>query len=418
MMCHPKGYGLWAALGVLFCVNGLHDAEAAPSGKFVTSKGAKLFLDGREYRAVGVNIPHLHQAYAGTWFHIPEIYGTSEKAKAAVIEALDDAQKSGVAFIRFFANPGYPRDTDLLYARNPQRYWRLMDDLFSECRQRRLKLIPSLQTLLGWYLYCGETAQAVLNPNSKTYRATHQYIREFVTRYRDDPTVLMWELANEGMLAADVDMAGTDLLPAGVYPPGAVVRAKGVREDSLTWEMILRLYREHMAFIKILDPNHPVTSGDAFVRPECASRRETFPDFKYRNDTLREWLSNNLASQPEPLDVFSFHTYGSFELCEPASLWGLSALELLRSQARAVHAARVPLFIGELGQMKPSFREDRAARWSRAAIDLLEKEGVSLAALWVWHFPWQPDLTVSSATHPLLTRRIAAFNRKYAQAQK
>ena len=43
------------------------------------------------------------------------------------------------------------------------------------------------------------------------------------------------------------------------------------------WADYLLLYREHTAFIKSLDPNHLVTSGDAQVRPECTSRRETFP---------------------------------------------------------------------------------------------------------------------------------------------
>jgi hypothetical protein len=224
----------------------------------------------------------------------------------------------------------------------------------------------------------------------------------------------MWELENEGMLGADVDRAGADLLPAAVYPAGAVVRAKGTREDSLTWDMLLRLYREQTAFIKSLDPNHLVTSGDGCVRQECTSRRETFPDFRYRNDTLREWLGNNLASQPEPLDVFSFHDYGNLTSDSSAS-WGLSDLELLRSEVRAVHAAQTPVFIGELGQIKPSFKQDAEAKWARAAIDLLDKEGASLVALWVWHFPWQPDLTISSASEPLLMQRVAAFNRKHAQ---
>ena len=130
--------------------------------------------------------------------------------------------------------------------------------------------------------------------------------------------------------------------------------------------------------------------------------------------TLREWLANNLASQPEPLDVFSFHFYGSTDLAEPWSFWKISADDLLRSMTRAVHAARSPLFIGELGQTKPDFKTDQEGKWTCAAIDLLEQEGVSLAALWVWHFPWQPELTVNSTSHPKLVKRIGDFNRKHA----
>jgi endo-1,4-beta-mannosidase len=332
-----------------------------------------------------------------------------------MVDAVEDAEKSGIAFIRFFAHPGYPRDVDMLYAKDSERYWRLMDEVFALCRRHHIRLVPSLGTVTSWHLYCGETTQAILDPGSKTSLATFRYVREFVSRYRDDPTVLMWELENECMLKADVDMKGRNLLPKGVYPPGAVVREKGCREDSLNWAMLLKIYREHAAFIKGLDPNHLVTSGDSHVRPECTSRRETFPDFKYRNDTLQEFLANNIASQPEPFDIYSFHQYGTYAPPgKPNERWGLSSIELYRRMDRAVLAARRPLFIGELGQDKPSFKDDPEAKWTREYLDVIEQEGVPLAALWVWHFPWQPDRTLTNATHPLLVRRVAEFNRKHA----
>jgi len=391
------------------------EARAAASARgFVTPEGRRLMLGGKEYRAIGVNIPHLFQAYAGTWLHAEGVYGTREKAKAAMVAALDDARASGVAFVRFFAGPGYPVETDALYGKDRGAYWGKVDELFSLCRERGLRLVPSLGTLRGWFLHEGETARAILDPASATSRATREFAGDYVVRYRDDPAVLLWELENEPMLAADVDMAGRGLPPAVTYSPGATVREHGVREDSLTWDMTLRLYREQTEFIRSLDPNHPVTSGDAGVRVECTSRRETFPDFRYRNDTLQEWIANNLASQPEPLEVYSYHIYGTPGRSEPATSWGLDALGLARTLVRATHAARSPVFIGELGQDGPGFDLDPEAAWTRASIDLLEEEGVSLAAIWVWHFPWQPDRTVSGASHPRLMERVAAFNRRYA----
>ncbi|NPV45712.1 MAG: cellulase family glycosylhydrolase [Armatimonadetes bacterium] len=381
---------------------------------FVTAEGARLMLDGREYRAVGVNVPHLHQAYLGTWFHIAEIYGTPEKARQAIVAAIEDAGRSGLRFIRFFADPGYPRDRALLYDRDPERYWQGMDEVFALCRQHGVKLVPSLGTIPGPYLHYGETGQAILDPGSRTYEAVHRYVREFVTRYRDDPTVLMWELVNEAMLRADVEMVGRKLLPAGVYPEGATVREDGTLEDSLTWDMLQRLYREQTAFIKSLDPNHPVTSGDAGVRPECTSRRETFPNLAFRRDTWREWLGNNLLSQPEPLDVFSFHFYGNPEPAGPGEAWqGMTTLEAMRRVVRCVHAAGAPVFIGELGA-SPSNQADPAGKWLCSALDAMEAEGTSLMALWVWHFPWQPEYTLDSATFPAVVQRAAEFNRAYA----
>lgn len=390
---------------------------ALPAGAadgFVTRRGCTLYLDGRVYRAVGVNMPDLHQTYFGTWLHIPHIYGTPEQARQAIIAGIEDAGQSGLAFIRFFASPGYPRDQALLYDRDPARYWSLMDELFALCRQHRLRLVPCLGTIPGPYLHLGEHGRAILDPQSKTSKWVEQYVREFVTRYQNDPTVLMWELVNEGMLHADVNMDGGGLLPAGVYPPGtASVRETGRVDDSLNWADYLRLYREHTAFIKSLDPNHLVTSGDAHVRPECTSRRETFPHFQFRMDTWREWLANNLASQPEPLDVLSFHVYGDDTPAPNDVPWaGMTTVEQVRRLVRCAHAAAAPVFIGELGAA-PSNQADPTGRWLCDCLDALEAENVSLIALWVWHFPWQPERTMTSATYPQVVTHAAAFNARY-----
>ncbi|AMV35981.1 cellulase family glycosylhydrolase [Planctomyces sp. SH-PL62] len=382
-----------------------------PVEGFVAVQGARLVLDGREYRAVGANVPHLHQIHLGTWFHLGQIYGTPERAKAAAAAAIEDASRSGLAFLRFFAGPGYPIEADRLLTRDPDAYWRGMDELFALCRRSGLRLVPCLN-VTSWNSHVGEPRGAILDHDSKTWRANEAYVRAFVTRYRDDPTVLMWELENELMLAADVDLKGSPLLPRSVYPEGATIRETGGREDSLTWEMTRRIYREQAAFIKSLDPNHPVTSGDAGVRPEAASRRETFPDFRFRDDSWREHLANELAAQPEPLDVFSLHHYGPADPGPKGS--GLDALGRARLAARAVGAARAPLFIGELGQDAPRFQSDPEASWARAYLDMAEEEGISLVALWVWHFPWQPDMTLDGRSHPALVERARAFNRRHA----
>ncbi len=382
---------------------------AAKPDDFLSRKGAKLYMHGREYRAVGVNVPHLHQAYIGTWLHIPQKYGTNEKARQAIVDSILDAQKSRIAFIRFFASPGYPRDIEMSYSKDKEAYWKTMDELVALCRDHNVKLVPSLNVVM-WHSIDNfdEPRQAILDPNSKTYKAAYGYIREFVTRYKDDTTILMWELLNEGMLASDVDMKDSKGLPRECYPADWTREQKTLtREDSFTWAMWLRIYKEQTAFIKSLDPNHLVTSGDAGTRQECTSRRETFPDFKYWNDTLRESIANNLASQPEPLDVYSYHIYGSNKKPEEMLNW-------MRQISRATHATESPVFIGELGQWDPAFDKDPQGKWARQAIDLMEKEQVSLAALWVWHFNWQPDLTFTSESQPELVKRAGKFNKKWA----
>jgi len=132
-----------------------------------------------------------------------------------VIAAIEDCERSNLKFIRFFADPGYPLDRSLLYDKDPAAYWKGMDELFRAVQAAPRQAHPLAADLPGPYGIFGETGQAILDPNSKTYEAVHRYVREFVTRYKDDPTVLMWELLNEGMLAADVEMEGRPLLSKG-----------------------------------------------------------------------------------------------------------------------------------------------------------------------------------------------------------
>ncbi len=385
----------------------------------VRASGTQFICHGRPYRAVGVNVPHLSQAYMGTWHHWQSIYGSRAAMRAAIEEAVADAARHQVAFIRFFASPGYPKGTAELYGRDKESYWQQMDELLALCREHRVKLVPSLGAIFSWSLDCGESRTAILDPQSRTREATFGYVREFVTRYRDDPVVLMWELENEAFLAADVDLQNRPAPGRGIFPPDSTAyRASYTREDSLRFEMLVRGYRELTALIKSLDPHHPVTSGDSGVREESMSRRETFPNFQWRTDSLREHLSNLLESQPEPLDVMSLHAYGNFR--QRSKIGDLSALELLVARVRAVHAARLPVFVGELGQLDPNLREDPEGTWIRAAVDVLDEEGAALVALWVWHFPWHDrhHNIASGADHPLLLQRVAEFNRAHAQLER
>ena len=420
LVCSLVGSGSHKALATE--ETGTPKPQAGIDHGFVTRQGAKLFLNGKEYRAIGVNIPNLPQSYFGTWHHNKQIYGSDEKARQAMVDAIEDAQKSGVAFIRFFADPGYPIDAEKLYTKDPAQYWTLMDELFALCRAHHLRLVPSLGAVSYWHQYCQEPTQAILDPKSKTFAMTRKYITEFVTRYKDDPTVLMWELENESMLVADVDRKGGKLLPAGLFPPEwSPVRTQAAREDSLTWDMLLRIYRDQTSFIKTLDPNHMVESGDAGVRIECKSRRDTFPNFKYKSDTWDEYLADTLASQPDPLDLYSFHWSGSdkpigaIERAIGPTWKDKSFMEVYRQMIRTVRASGKPVYIGEISQQQPGFKDDPQTVWLRQFFDMMDSEGASLASVWVWHFPWQPDLTASSATQPELARRIAEFNRKYAQ---
>ncbi len=386
-------------------------ALAAPEG-FVTKDGDRLMLNGSEYRAIGVNIPQLSKSYIGTWFHNNHLYKSADGAKQAMTAAVEDAAKSGFKFIRFFADPGYPISIDKLYASNPEEYWERMDEVMALCRRHDLRVVPNLNVI--WSNFAdlhGEPRQAILHPGTKTHTAVYRYMQEFVSRYKDDPVVLMWELNNEGLHKADIDMTGKKGMQDGLFTGGKNPRPVRTIEDSFNYDMYRRIYSEMTSFIKKIDPNHLVTSGDSAVRYECTSRRETFPNFRYRDDTFREWLANNLFGQPEPLDVFSYHLGVSGR---EHRKWGMRDMEWMRRLLQASLATNTPVYIGELGQDHPFFGEDPEGKLACEFIDMAEEIGVSLITLWVWHFPWQPERTLSGATHPELVEHCRTFNRKYS----
>ncbi|MBT3374485.1 MAG: cellulase family glycosylhydrolase [Lentisphaerae bacterium] len=290
-----------------------------------------------------------------------------------------------------------------------------MDAVVAECRKRGLKLVPSLSLIGTFTGYHGEPTQAILDPNSKGYQQTYQYVGEFVTRYQDDPTILMWEIHNELMLHADVNMAGKPV-NAGVFTDGQAPRVHQTIEDSLSYDQIVRIYKEMTAFIKCIDRNHLVTSGDACVRPECTSRRETFPDFKYRTDTLEEFIANNISSQPEPLDVYSLHMYdpnGVGAKGEVKQMGCANNMALYETLIAAMRETGRPVFIGEFGKNYQD-GQDTDPHDVLDMMRMFDRSGVSLMGFWAWHFKWQhATYNATSASQPEIAKLARELSGNY-----
>lgn len=391
----------------------LATASAGWASGFVQPDGkGGLVLDGKPYKAIGVNMPTLFSDYIAASLTTKDHYGTAEKSRQHVIDGVNDASKHSIAFMRFWPSAYWPANMTL-YFENPQKYWESMDEVFALCRSKHVKLVPSIFFNIElWTMWYGEDRQAIIDPNSKSYAAMHKYAKEIVSRYKDDTNVLMWELSNENFLSADVNQEGRQAPHFTAYQPGAPnIKENYNFKDSLTTDMIQKFYKDMASYIKSIDPNHMVESGDASVRDCSLSLRKSFPNSEWNRDTLRENVASDLYAQCEPLDMISLHCYGpdpSYKC--PGSV---STLEYGLAIINAAHAAHLPVFVGETGCIDPSFKKDPTAKWTMDAIDAYEKSGADLVAVWAWYFPDQAENTFTSASLPGLVKRIEQFNKKH-----
>jgi hypothetical protein len=379
-------------------------ADAAtyqPEG-FLKARGNDLVWGDRVYRAIGVNVPYITRVWTGQMQKPP---AELEADRKAVREMIADAARHRLAWFRMFAYPNNPAEISW-YKANKEEYWTRMDEFMDLCRDANIQLMPSLGMYpwVHYRPYTGENIPAIVDPTSKTHRYIYAYAEEMLTRYKDDPNILMWEITNEGFLKADVTPTGDP-------------------RDLMTWDQFIAFYKEAATFIKRHAPNHLVTSGDAGVRPESMSRR--LRERRFRLDTPRENLSNLLASQPEPLDVMRVHLYGpggprkerrySFQTPDGYSAYPgwVKVDEYWERVIPVLRATNMPVVIGEFGQQHPFINDDKSASWLMQSIDNMERLGVSLMGLWVWHFPEQPEYTFDSRSHPRLVSRITEFNVKH-----
>jgi mannan endo-1,4-beta-mannosidase len=239
-------------------------ADGASATSFIKTSGTNFTLDGRPFFVTGVNNHYLP-------------YGS----QAEVTRVLDDAVAMGANVVRTFLQPVVGsldgsiatiwnwrleadasdlavKGTYLLYW-NPSQNGMAINDgangmqkidfLIAEAGKRRLRLIIAFldfwaytggaQQMRAWYGSQDKSGFFFRDPRTKRdYKAWVTHVVHRVNpltglAYRNDPTIMAWELMNEGNARPD-----------------------GLR---LAWTA------EMSAYVKSLDPNHLVSSGHANV---------------------------------------------------------------------------------------------------------------------------------------------------------
>jgi mannan endo-1,4-beta-mannosidase len=289
MVTRRELLGAGAATAAATAIPPVLATPAAP-GPFVQSDGTRFTLGGKPYRYVGANI--WYGAYLGAKAPI----GNRERLK----RELDALVKLGVTNLRVLASAeeGPLRNSVKPGFRTRGKAWNpaLLDGLdfcLAEMAKRNMKAVLYLTNFWEWsggmatYLYyvtgkyvdMGDPAHpwpafpnatAQFYANKQAVALMHDWVRALVGRtngitgtpYKDDPTIMSWQLANEPR------------------PGGSPETAKPLLPAFYEW------VQGTCALIKSIDRNHLVSTGSEGLKgtvesPEIFLKEHSFPEVDY-----------------------------------------------------------------------------------------------------------------------------------------
>ncbi|MCL5256793.1 MAG: cellulase family glycosylhydrolase [Chloroflexi bacterium] len=178
-------------------------------------------------------------------------------------------------------------------------------------------------------------------------------------RYKDDPAIMAWELANEPRLTGRSDIPSS---------------GKGTAATITSW------VQEMSAYVKSVDPNHLVSVGDEgfFNRPGA-------DDWTYNGS---QGVDSEALTNVPTVDFGVFHLYP--ELWEKSNDWGN---QWISDHAQLSQSSGKPVLLEEFGLQDKSARNTVYKSW----MDQLYQDSLSgfmfwtLGAIYPNGTPWPDD---------------------------
>ena len=339
--------------------------EASPglAKGFVTTQRSRFIVDGEQFRFVGANVAVMYR----------------DEDRAAMPETFRQAAQAGMGVVRVWAfGEGGPDDIGPLadFADWPRTHpfrwapgqWNEesfvhLDRVLAEAQRNNLRV---QLCLTNWWRDTGGVTQYLrwagindaadtrfpfgINPdramlfytNETTRRLYREHLEKVVTRrntvtgvlYRDDPTILGWELINEGQAIT------------------------GRWHERRAW------FAEMSSYLKSLDPNHLITPG-AWGYRTAVERRE--------------WLADHRLKTIDYCDVHNYPREDGNSFVEnPEAL-----REFIDNRAAAAFSLSKPLVLGEFGIGPNGYNGISQRDWFREFFAANLRAGAAGAMFWI-----------------------------------
>ena len=340
---------------------------------FLTRQGGDLLLGGAPFHELGLVKFDLLAQFS------PALGGDWGDRGPGIVAAAEDALKTlgskGFRVVRVAVSPysagGFEAaffDADpARQAQKRREYFAGFDQMLDACDRHGIRIVATLLwqiealTVLG-----GKPLRATMtDPTSLGRRRVAEFVSAVVARYRDRPTIAMWEVGGEFNLVADIQW----------------------KQFDVTSDQVAAFVHDLATLVRSIDPNHLITTGDSTPRPSAMHLLQAVragKEVDWTPDSADEQIAYLRLMNADPIDVISIHYYDDGML----TLGGrLGSPENLRFYARAAAEIGKPLFIGEMGfdADVDSYTTPAALALLRATLPVLVELKLPLTLYWTFN---------------------------------
>ncbi len=332
-----------------------HSYKHGQHSPFVERRGSNLYLHGRPFRFAGSNnyypiyksqfmVDALFDKAEANGFDVMRVWGSLDIGNEDGSNSIDgEGKKEGVYFQ--YWNGSAPAYND-----GPDGLERL-DYVIYKAGQNGIKLV--IPFVNNWNAFGGMDQYVrwrggQYHDEFYTDPAIKQWYKDWIAhlldrvntytgvKYKNDPTIMTWELANEPRC-----------LSAGAYP----------RSPTCSAETLTAWVGEMAAYIKSIDRNHLVSAGDEGFYCDPAAEDWT--------ENCNEGVDTLAFASQEHVDVMSLHLYPDHWGKTPE--WGT---EWIRRHIRDADRIGKPVMLGEFGLQDKNRRNAVYKEWTDAVFKL------------------------------------------------